>query len=99
MPGSNSETWERFYDGLGNNIVVQCSLDPIITLYGRITVREYMDRLGNQVHPMIKMLFQNNAVFQDDDSAPIHTAGTARSWFEEHEGDFSLFPGLHSHQI
>jgi hypothetical protein len=34
-----------------------------------------MDRLGNQVHPMIQMLFPNNdAVFQDDDCAPIHIA-------------------------
>jgi hypothetical protein len=30
---------------------------PIITLLGRITTREYVDMLGNQVHPMIQMLF------------------------------------------
>jgi hypothetical protein len=52
---------------------------------------EYVDRLGNQVHPMIQMLFPNNdAVFQDD--VPIHTAGTVQSWFEEHEGEFNLLP-------
>jgi hypothetical protein len=35
---------------------------------------------------MIQMLFPNNdAVFQDD-CAPVHTAGTVRSWFEEREG-------------
>jgi hypothetical protein len=60
---------------------------PIITLYGRISVREYVDSLGNQVHPMIQTLFPNNdAVFQED-SAPIHTAGTVQSWFEKHEGE------------
>jgi hypothetical protein len=38
--------------------------------------REYVERLGNQMHPMIQTLFPNNdAVFQDD-SAPIHTAGS-----------------------
>jgi hypothetical protein len=50
------------------------SVGPIITLYGRTTAREYVDRLGNQVDPMIQTLLpNNNAVFQDD-SALIHTA-------------------------
>jgi hypothetical protein len=43
-----------------------------------------MDRLGNQVHPMIQMLFLNDAVFHDD-NGPIHTARSVLSWFEEHE--------------
>jgi hypothetical protein len=34
---------------------------------------------------MIQTLFPNiSAIFQDD-SAPIHTAGTGQSWFGEHE--------------
>jgi hypothetical protein len=45
MPGSSSETWGRFCDGLGNNIIVQYSVGPIITLHGQITAREYVDRL------------------------------------------------------
>jgi hypothetical protein len=53
MPGSSSETWERFCGGLGSNIMVQYSVVPIIILDDRITAREYVDRLGNQVHPMI----------------------------------------------
>jgi hypothetical protein len=68
----------RFYDGL------RYSVDPIITLHGRITAKDYVDRLGNQLHPIIQTLFPNNdAVFQDD-NAPIHTAGTVQSWFEGH---------------
>jgi hypothetical protein len=68
-----------FCDGLGSNIVVQYSVGSIITLYDRITAREYVDRLGNQVHPMIQMLFPNNdAVYQDDN---------VQSWFGEHEGE------------
>jgi hypothetical protein len=47
MPGSNSETLERFCDRLGSNIVV------FITLHGQITAREYVDRFGSQVYPMI----------------------------------------------
>jgi hypothetical protein len=49
-----------FCDGLGRNIVVQYSVGPIITLHGRNTAREYVDRLDNQVHPMIQTLFPNN---------------------------------------
>jgi hypothetical protein len=66
MTGSISERRGRFCDGLDSNIVVQYS-DPIITLHGRITAREYVDRLGNEVHPMTQTLFPNNdAVFQDN---------------------------------
>jgi hypothetical protein len=77
---------------LGSNIVVQYSVRPIITLYGRITAREYVDSLGNQVPPMIQTLFPNNdSVFQDG-NAPNHTAGTVQSWFEEHEGELQRLP-------
>jgi hypothetical protein len=77
----------RFCDGLGSNIVAQYSFGPIITIHGLITAREYVDRLRNQVHPMIQTLFPNNdAVFQDD-SAPIHTTAFVLSWFEEHESE------------
>jgi hypothetical protein len=77
---------------LGSNIVVQYSVAPFITLHGRITAREYVDRLGNLVHPMIQAFFPNNvAVFQDD-SAPIHIAGTVQTWFEEHEGELQHLP-------
>jgi hypothetical protein len=72
---------------LGSNIVVQYSIGSIITLHGRITAREYVDRLGNQVQPVIQTLFPNNdAVFQDD-NAPIQTDGTVQSWFEVREGE------------
>jgi hypothetical protein len=51
----------------------------IITFHGRITARECVDRLGNQVHPMTQSLFPNSdAVFQDD-SATSHTAGSVQS--------------------
>jgi hypothetical protein len=67
--------------------VVQYSVSPIITLHGRITAREYVDRLGYQVHPMIQMLFPNNAVLRDD-SAVFQTAGSVQSWFKDHEDEF-----------
>jgi hypothetical protein len=69
MPGSNSETLGRFCDGLGSNIV-----GPIITLHGRITAWEYVDRLGNQVHPMVQTLFPNN------DAVAKTTGPHSHSW-------------------
>jgi hypothetical protein len=36
------------------------AVGPIITLHNQITTREYVDSLGNQVHPMIQTLFPNN---------------------------------------
>jgi hypothetical protein len=70
--------------------MIQYFFDPIITLHGRITTKEYMERLGNQVHPMI-LTFPNNDVFPDN-NGPIHTAGTVRSWFEEHEDELQHLP-------
>jgi hypothetical protein len=72
MLGSKIETWGMFCDGLGSSIMVHYSVGPSITLHGRITAREYVDTLGNQVQPMIQTLFsKNDEVFQDD----IDTAG------------------------
>jgi hypothetical protein len=66
----------------------QFSAGHTITLNGRITASDYVDILGNQVHPKVQMLFpDNDAIFQDD-SSPIHTARRIESWFEEHEDSF-----------
>jgi hypothetical protein len=49
------------------------SASHIITLNGRITTSDYVDILGNHVHPTVQMLFVNNdAIFQDDNS-PTHS--------------------------
>jgi hypothetical protein len=93
MPGSNSETRGRFCFGLNSNIVVHYSVGPIINLHVRIAVWEYVDSLGNQVHPIIHTLFPNNdAVFFQDDSTYIHTAGTIQSRCEQHEGELQHLP-------
>ncbi|PNF30549.1 hypothetical protein B7P43_G09949 [Cryptotermes secundus] len=66
---------------------------PIITLNGRITARKYVDGLGNLVHPMVLTIsLNNNAVFQDN-GAPVHTAKTVQSRFEELEAELDIFLG------
>jgi hypothetical protein len=37
-------------------------------------------------------LFLNNDAVLKDDSAPLHTAGTVQSQFEEHEGELQHLP-------
>ena len=44
----------------------------IITLNGRTASSDYVDILGNPVHPTVRMLPNNDAVFEDD-SSPTHT--------------------------
>jgi hypothetical protein len=72
--------------------VLQYSVGPIVSLHARITAREYVDRLGNQVYLVIQTLSPNSdAVFQEG-NAPIHTTGTVQSWLEEHEGELQHLP-------
>jgi hypothetical protein len=78
MPGSNSKTRGRFYDGFGSNIVVQYSLGHLITLHGRIPARKYVDMLVNQMHPIIQTLIPNNDEVFQDDSVSVYVAGTVQ---------------------
>jgi hypothetical protein len=72
--------------------MVQYSVGPIIILHDRITARQYVNRLGNQVHPLIQTLFPNKDVVFQDDNVLIHTVGTVQSWFEEHESELHHLP-------
>jgi hypothetical protein len=51
-----------------------------------------MDILGDQVHPVVQILFPNNyAIFQDD-NLPKHTSRIVQAWFEEHEDALRHLP-------
>ena len=43
------------------------SAGAVLNLNGQNTASDYMDILGSQVHPVVKVLFPNNdAIFQDN---------------------------------
>jgi hypothetical protein len=48
--------------------------------------------MGNQVHPMIQMLFVNNDALFQDDNVPIRTDHTVQLRFEEDEGELQHLP-------
>ena len=57
----------------------------VITLNGRITAGDYVDILGNQVHPVVQIQFPNNdAIFQDDNSL-MHSVRLGQSQFAGYE--------------
>jgi hypothetical protein len=73
MPSSNREI-------RGGSVMVWAtiswySVGPIITFHVRITAKEYVDRLGNQVHPMIQTLFPNNDALLQYDKPPFTQPG------------------------
>jgi hypothetical protein len=57
MPGSSSETQGKFCNCLGIIIVVEYSVGLFITIHGRITATDYVDRLGFQLKPIFQTLF------------------------------------------
>jgi hypothetical protein len=62
-------------------------------------LQEYVDRLGNQVHPMIQTLFPNNdGVFQDD-KPPFTQLQLFSHGVRSTRVNFSIIPGQHNLQI
>ena len=50
-----------------------------------ITASDNVDSLGEQVHPLVRILLTNNDAVLQDDSSPAHTARSVQSWSEERE--------------
>jgi hypothetical protein len=75
------------------------SAGPVITLNGRNTASDYVDISGNQVHPVVQVLFPNNdAIFQDDNSL-IHTQPEVFNLgLRSTKRHFNIFPGQHNRQ-
>ena len=58
------------------------SIGPITPPNAQITASDYIDILGNWVHPMVQMLFHKiDAIFQDY-NWPIHRARSIQSCYE-----------------
>jgi len=64
------------------------SAGPIITPNGPIITSDYVDILGNPVHPMVQMFLCNNDVIFQEDNLLTHTARSVQSWSEEHKYAF-----------
>jgi len=70
----------------------------IITLYVRIIASDYMDILGNQVHPMVQILFpDNDARFKVTDR-PYTQAEVFSRGLRNVKLHFNSFPGQHSRE-
>jgi hypothetical protein len=54
-----------------------------------------VDRLVNQVHPMIQTLFPKNGEVLEDDGAPIDIGQGSKSM----KVNFNIFPGQHNRHI
>jgi hypothetical protein len=71
------------------------SVGPVIALHGQITAREYMGRLGNQVHLMIQTLFLNN----DAGFPPFTQLELFSHGLKSMNVNFSIFLGQQNHQL
>ena len=67
--------------------ISQNSLGPIIALHGRINSKDYLNILGDHVHPMVQALFPDGDYIFQDNNAPIYTAHVVKNWYEEHKSE------------
>ena len=57
-------------------------LNLIDALLGRINSKDFLNTLGDHIHPMIQALFPDgDGIFQDD-NASIHTAHVVKNLYE-----------------
>lgn len=92
LPASHSQAWGRFCDDMYMGGHIRWYLaDPVITINGRITAKEYLDILNDEVLTMTSILMPNTAIFQHD-NAPIATAKMVKSWFEENQDIIKHLP-------
>jgi hypothetical protein len=83
---------------LGSNIVVQYFVGPFIALHGGITAREYVDRLGNEEHPMRQTLFPTFLQFSKTTFPPSIQLKLFSHGLKSMKVNFNIFPGQHNHK-
>jgi hypothetical protein len=70
-------------------------------MIGQNTASDYVDSLGNQVHPLVQALCPNNEAAFPNDTSPLHTARSVQSRFEQYEDALQhlLWPAQSPHLI
>jgi hypothetical protein len=74
------------------------SAGPIITLHGRTTASDYVDILGNQMHPVVQMLFPNNDANFKMTIRPNTHAAVFSLGFVSMKMHFFIFPSQQTRQ-
>jgi hypothetical protein len=95
IPGSNSETWEG-----GSSVMVWTGVSWYSILL--VLLLPFMAELlqgSTWTDWLIRCIPWSRRFFRTTMQFSKTTAGTVQSWFREHEGNFNIFPGQHSHQI
>nr|KAF6369295.1 hypothetical protein mMyoMyo1_010662 [Myotis myotis] len=78
--GGSVMVWGMFsWHDLGPLIRVEC-----------LNSTTYLSIIGDQVHPIMLMVYPNGDGFFQQDNAPCHDARIVQEWVQEHEGDFTL---------
>ena len=56
------------------------SLGSIVARHDRINSKDYLNILGDHVHPTAQALFSDGDGIFEDDNAHIHTAHVVKNW-------------------
>ena len=59
----------------------------IAALHGRINSKDYLNILGDHIHPMVQALFSYGDGIFKDNNAPICIAHVVKNWNEDHESE------------
>jgi hypothetical protein len=99
MLGSNSETWERFCDGLGNNNMVQHSVGPLLPLMAELLQGSTWTGWVIRCIPWSKHYFRITMQFSKSTMPPFTQLKLFNHGLKSMKANFNIFPSQHNHHI